>query len=258
MKAPEKHENLITKAAIPTLDPFPQAQKRVVEVVNLSHDLDISSWDLLVLNRKFHVLMAAIRLCLWTPESLRDLSALFTKTLRDLGGKEKVKAIYGLTPLDLRKFTQLPLVSQFVYLFAQDRDENMPNAVCHHWTIFWYNFWKEARAWTIFADEPIRLCQRTNNLPDICYNLHSFVLVGLEKRYIISADWISGIQMKEAVNFSELEKQVYRTVRSVDKVTIEKIHTYKSARTFARKLEQVPDKEIQLALMILRWADQKV
>lgn len=58
--------------------------------------------------------------------------------------------------------------------------------------------------------------------------------------------------MKEAVNFSELERQIYRTVRSIDKVTIEKINTYKSARTFARKLEQIPDKEIQLALMILR------
>lgn len=82
------------------------------------------------------------------------------------------------------------------------------------------------------------------------YTQHSFLLLELEKTYVISTDGKIGVTMREATNFSTLEKDVFRTVRSGEEAVLEKIRTFKTLSFFAKKLDAIPGKELQLFLVL--------
>jgi hypothetical protein len=84
------------------------------------------------------------------------------------------------------------------------------------------------------------------------YDYHSFVLVHLEKAYIVSASIQKGISMRPATNFSELDGKIYRTDKRGGEVGLEKIRTYTTPHQFAKALDNIPGKEAHLALMLLR------
>lgn len=134
-----------SQKAIPTLDHFPQARKRVVDILALAQDIDISEQDMEAVGRKLGSLIRMIKTCISHPEHMLDVSTLLTGTMADIRSREIVQNSYNLTPLSLTDFSELSLAAQLVFLFAHERGQNMPGAVCHHWTIFWYNFWKECK-----------------------------------------------------------------------------------------------------------------
>ncbi len=250
-------ENPYSRDKIPTLDNFSAIQERVVALCNLVQTREIATEEIARLNRILNTLISSIRRCLRNPGS-GELHSIFTDTLRDMNTKARIRNIYTPLPIKLGDFIKLSLAEQCIYLFSNQWISDLEGAVCHHWTIFWYNFWQECRRGTLYENWSMRLCQRTNNNPEMRYTQHSFLLLELEKTYLISTDGKVGVTMREATNFSTLEKDVFRTVRAEDKIVLEKIRTFKTIPSFAKKLDAIPGKELQLFLVLQGWKDQKV
>jgi hypothetical protein len=57
------------------------------------------------------------------------------------------------------------------------------------------------------------ICQRTMNEKAVKYSHHSFLILELEKRFVISSDAKTGIVMHEAINLSQVNKSVFLTVK---------------------------------------------
>lgn len=91
------------------------------------------------------------------------------------------------------------------------------------------------------------LCQRTNNKEEMGYGQHTFLLLELEKRYVLSVDGKVGATMKEAINFSQVENDVFRTVKQPDGFVLERIRTFKTPKKFAKTLDAIPTKEVEIA-----------
>lgn len=53
---------------IPTLQKYPGIQRAVADILQLSHNVDVSESDLVKINIKLTALISAIRKCLRTPE----------------------------------------------------------------------------------------------------------------------------------------------------------------------------------------------
>jgi hypothetical protein len=219
----------------------------VADILSLSHDVDMTDADIWKMEKKLTALISSIRKCLRTPEWLHSIADVFNSAMEEIQSREKVRKIYGAFPLDLEVFTWLELVSQMAYLFAEKRDAGLPGAICHHWTVLWYNFWNECKKWTLFQHVPIMLCQRTNNKTDMWYGQHTFLLLELGKRYVLSTDGKTGVTMREAINFSHVEKDVFRTVKQPSGFALERIRTFKTPNKFAKALDAIPTKEVEIA-----------
>jgi hypothetical protein len=57
--------------------------------------------------------------------------------------------------------------------------------------------------------------------------------------------------MKEAINFSQVEKDVFRTVKQHDGFALERIRTFKTPHKFAKALDAIPTKEVEIARIML-------
>lgn len=91
------------------------------------------------------------------------------------------------------------------------------------------------------------LCQRTNNKKQIGYGQHTFLLLELEKRYVLSVDGKTGVTMREAINFSQVDHDVFRTVKQPEGFVLERIRTFKTPKKFAKTLDVIPTKEVEIA-----------
>ncbi|MBP7773794.1 hypothetical protein KA071_01765 [Candidatus Gracilibacteria bacterium] len=233
-----------------TIQNYPGVQRSVADILSLSHDVEMTDADIWKMEKKLTALISSIRKCLRTPEGLHSIADVFNSAMEEIQSREKVRKIYGAFPLDLEVFTGLELVSQMAYLFAEKRDADLPGAICHHWTVLWYNFWNECKKGTLFQHVPIMLCQRTNNKPDMGYGQHTFLLLELEKRYVLSTDGKTGVTMKEAINFSQIEKDVFRTVKQSDGFALERIRTFKNPKKFAKALDAIPTRDVEIERII--------
>lgn len=99
----------------------------------------------------------------------------------------------------------------------------------------------------MFENVPITICQRTNNDKKIGYGQHSFLLLELEKRYVISVDGKSGVTMREAINFSQVGNRVFRTVKQPSGYVLETIRIFETPQKFGRSLDMIPTKELEIA-----------
>lgn len=79
------------------------------------------------------------------------------------------------------------------------------------------------------------------------YGQHTFLLLELGKRYVLSTDGKTGVTMREAINFSHVEKDVFRTVKKSDGFILERIRTFKTPKKFAKTLDAIPTKELEIA-----------
>jgi hypothetical protein len=96
------------------------------------------------------------------------------------------------------------------------------------------------------------LCQRTNNKKDIGYGQHTFLILDLGKRYVLSVDGKTGATMREAINFSQVGKDVFRTVKQPSGThVLENIRTFQNTKKFAKILDAVPTKEIEIARIMM-------
>ena len=229
-----------------TIQNYPGVQRNVADILSLSHDAEMADADIWKMEKKLTALISSIRKCLRTPEWLHSIADVFNSAMEDIQSREKVRKIYGAFPLDLEVFTWLELVSQMAYLFAEKRDAGLPGAICHHWTVLWYNFWNECKKWTLFESVPIMICQRTMNEKAVKYSHHSFLILELEKRFVISSDAKTGIVMHEAINLSQVNKSVFLTVKKWWDFILEKIRTFSDVGVFARRLNAIPGKEIEI------------
>lgn len=230
-----------------TIQNYTGIQRNIADILALSHSLNVNEREIQKIGVKLKALISSIRKCLRTPEWLHSISEVFNSAMDEIKSREKVRKIYGIFPLDLEEFASLALVAQMVYLFAKMRNKNTPWAICHHWTVFWYNFWDECKKWTLFEHVPTTLCQRTNNKPEMAYGQHTFLLLELEKRYVLSVDGKIGVNMREAVNFSQIGDDVLRTVKQPPGFSYEKIRTFKTPKKFAKTLDAIPTKEVEIA-----------
>jgi hypothetical protein len=53
--------------------------------------------------------------------------------------------------------------------------------------------------------------------------------------------------MREAINFSHVEKDVFRTVKQPSGFALERIRTFKTPNKFAKALDAIPTKEVEIA-----------
>ncbi len=56
--------------------------------------------------------------------------------------------------------------------------------------------------------------------------------------------------MKEAINFSQIEKDVFRTVKQSDGFALERIRTFKNPKKFAKALDAIPTRDVEIERII--------
>jgi hypothetical protein len=78
------------------------------------------------------------------------------------------------------------------------------------------------------------------------------LILDLGKRYVLSVDGKTGATMREAINFSQVGKDVFRTVKQPSGThVLENIRTFQNTKKFAKILDAVPTKEIEIARIMM-------
>lgn len=231
-----------------------KTSQRVVNLLRVSWSLNIEPSFMNTVKRKLNLLISHLRACLQNPSEGQNIIALFNEVMREIGGKHFVNHIYRISPILMKHFVTMPLELQFLYLFAEERGDIQTWAICHHWTVFWHNFWEECKKWTSYEKNPTLMCQVTDDDGKIRFDRHTFCLVDLDMRYILNSDGEKWITMRPARIFSELDHQVYKTVRTKNGVSVEKVHTFRSVSSFGRELDaSLWDNNIGQAFLEFLW-----
>lgn len=220
-----------------SLRDFPTASKRVGKLLEIWWSLDIEPAVVEDVGKKLDRVISSVRNCLKHLSESKHLVDIVNDVLREIGGKHSVNRIYRVSPILMKHFVTMSLELQFLYLFAEERGEIETWAICHHWTVFWHNFWEECKRGTPYEKSPNLMCQVVDKTEKIRFDQHTFCLLDLDKRYILNADGKKWITMRPASIFSELDNQVYKTVRVNGVPTIEKVHTFRSVNSFAREID---------------------
>lgn len=225
-------------ATLESLSDFPTASKRVAKLLAVSWSLDIEPRVVEDVDKKLFRVIASVRNCLKHLSESKHLVDIVNNVLREIGGRHFVNQIYHVSPILMKHFATMSLELQFLYLFAEKRGEIDTWAICHHWTVFWHNFWEECKRGTPYEKYPNLMCQVVDKTEKIRFDQHTFCLLDLDKRYILNADGKKWITMRPASIFSELDHQVYKTVKIKGVPTIEKVFTFRSVNSFAREIDE--------------------
>ena len=222
---------------IQSLQSFPSAHKRVEDLLKLSSSLDIEPSVLEDVEKRLARVISSVQHCLKNPSQAIHIVEIINNLLKEIGGKKLINQIYNISPMLMKHFVTMSLELQFLYLFATDRGEVSTWAIWHHWTVFWFNFWQACKKETPYEKLPTRICQVVDSTGKIRFDYHTFCLLDLDKRYIMNADGKKWITIREARIFSEMNNQIYKTTRIQGVPTVEKVHTFRSAKNFAREID---------------------